>query len=290
MDGITEKAPKNLWLTKLWRFIKLHWLALVKFYDDDGFFLSSGIAFTILLNMIPLILLLTSFAGMYLSSYLDIISRIQIYLSDVAPALDPNITDNLIAIIQARNISGIVGFSALILFSVWIFRSFRIALSIVFKMEKRRGIIRGFAIDIMMLLIAEVLLLANMGLSSYIAVLENLEGKLFLPIAPAIRWILQYFLPFVIAFCMFFLVYKITPPRKIRFRSAIRAALFAALLWEVAKHVFEWYALNMAEYSTIYGPLSTAIVFIVWIYYSSAIFVIGGEYVYFLENEIPLTR
>jgi membrane protein len=278
------------WTKKLIHFIKLHWLALVKFYSDDGFFLSSGIAFNILLNMIPLILLLTAFAGIYLSGYLDVINRIQIYLSDVAPALDPDITANLIAIIQARNISGIVGFGALILFSVWIFRSLRIALSIVFKVEKKRGIIKGFAIDILMLLIAEILLLANMGISSYIIVIQNMQGKLFLTIAPAMQWILKYLLPFIIAFCMFFLVYKITPPRKIRFKSAIRAALFAGILWELAKHIFEWYVIHIAEYSTIYGPLSTAIVFIIWIYYSSAIFIIGGEYVYFLEIEKQKTK
>lgn len=273
------------WLNKIIHFIELHWKAVAKFYSDDGFFLSSGIAFNILLNLIPLILLLTAFAGIYLSGYLDVLSRIQFYLSDVAPALDPNITENLIAIIQARSISGIVGFGALILFSAWIFRSLRIALSIVFKMEKKRGIIKGFAIDILMLLIAEILLLANMGISSYIIVIQNLQGKLFTTIAPAMQWILKYLLPFIIAFFMFFLVYKITPPRKIRFISAIRAALFAGILWEFAKHVFEWYVIHIAEYSTIYGPLSTAIVFILWIYYSSAIFIIGGEYVYFLEIE-----
>jgi membrane protein len=280
----------QVWLKKSWNFLNLHWKAVAKFYSDDGFFLSSGIAFNILLNMIPLILLLTAFAGIYLSGYLDVISRIQTYLSDVAPALDPDITTNLIAIIQARNISGIVGFGALILFSVWIFRSLRIALSIVFKVEKKRGIIKGFAIDIMMLLIAEILLLANMGISSYIIVIQNLQGKLFLTIAPAMQFILKFLLPFIIAFCMFFLVYKITPPRKIRFKSAIRAALFAAVLWELAKHIFEWYVVHIAEYSTIYGSLSTAIIFIIWIYYSSAIFIIGGEYVYFLEIENQKTK
>lgn len=265
-------------------FFNLHWRALRKFYDDDGFFLSSGIAFNILLNLIPLILLMTSIAGMYLSGYLDIFTRIHNYLEQVAPALDPNITNNLIAIIQARNITGIVGFGALILFSTWFFRSLRIALSIVFKVEKKRSIIKGFAIDLLMLLIVEILFMVNMGISSYIAVLQSFQNVVFLAIAPTIQWIIKYMLPFTIAFCTFFLVYKIIPPSKIHFKSAVRAAFFSGILWEVAKYIFEWYVLHIAEYSNIYGPLSTLVVLILWVYYSSAIFIAGGEYVYILEE------
>ncbi len=45
-------------LKKILKSFGLLWQALRKFNDDNGFFLSSGIAFNILINLIPFILLL----------------------------------------------------------------------------------------------------------------------------------------------------------------------------------------------------------------------------------------
>ncbi len=48
---------------------------------------------------------------------------------------------------------------------------------------------------------------------------------------------------------MFFLIYKIIPDKRIHIKSALQAALFTGLLWELAKHLFAWYVLHLAEYS-----------------------------------------
>ena len=84
---------------------------------------------------------------------------------------------------------------------------------------------------------------------------------------------------------MFLLIYKIIPTKRVHFNSALQAALFTGLLWELAKHLFAWYILHLAEYSIFYGSLSTLIVFVLWIYYSSMILVVGGEFAYFLEED-----
>ena len=37
--------------------------------------------------------------------------------------------------------------------------------------------------------------------------------------------------------------------------------------------------------SMVYGSLSTLIIFVLWVYYSSVILILGGEVAYFLESE-----
>jgi membrane protein len=83
---------------------------------------------------------------------------------------------------------------------------------------------------------------------------------------------------------MFFLIYKIIPNKKVLFTSALQAAFFAGLLWELAKYLFAWYVLHLARYSLYYGSLSTLAIFVLWVYYSSTILVVGGEFAYFLEE------
>jgi len=84
---------------------------------------------------------------------------------------------------------------------------------------------------------------------------------------------------------MFFLIYKIIPDQKVHVKSALQAALVTGLLWELTKHLFTWYVVHIARYSNLYGSLNSLVLFVLWIYYSSTILVVGGEFAYFLEED-----
>jgi membrane protein len=192
--------------------------------------------------------------------------------------------ESLTDVIQNRQIVGILGFVGLLWFSTFVFGSLRIAFDIVFRVEKRRGMLRGIGIDLLMILLAGILLLVSMILSSFVTFLQGYQGQIPVAIGPTIQWILKYLLPFFLTYCMFVLIYKIIPNKRVHFASALQAAFFTSLLWELAKHLFGWYVVHLAKYSVFYGSLSTLVISIVWVYYSSMILVVGGEFAYFLEE------
>ncbi len=272
-------------LKEILKHFGLLWQALKKFNDDNGFFLSAGIAFNLLINLIPFILLLLALVGTVLYNDQEVLNYIQAYFRDVAPALDPKITSNLMDVVQNRQIVGILGFVGLLWFSTWVFSSLRIALNIVFRIENSRRMLRGIAVDLLMILLVGILLLVSMILSSMVAFLPAYQGRISVAIGPTIQWILKYLLPFSLTVCMFFLIYKIIPNRRVHLKSALQAALFTGLLWELAKHLFAWYVVHLAEYSIFYGSLSALIIFILWVYYSSTILIVGAELTYFLEED-----
>src|SRR4030043_2441783 len=263
----------------------LLWPALRKFNDDNGFFLSSGITFNILINLIPFIMLLLGLVGTYLYNDQEVLNHIRAYLTNVAPALDPKIMGSFTDLIENRQIVGILGFVGLLWISTWVFSSLRIALNMVFRVEKSRGMLRGIGIDLLMILLVGILLLVSMILSSVVTFLQGYQGRIPVAIGPTIQWILKYLLPFFLTYCMFFLIYKIIPNKRVHFKSALQSALFTGLLWELAKHLFAWYVVHLAEYSFFYGSLSTLVIFVLWVYYSSTILVVGGEFAYFLEED-----
>jgi membrane protein len=264
----------------------LLWKALRKFNDDNGFFLSSGITFNILINLIPFVMLLLASVGAYLFNDQEVLNYIRAYFRDVSPALDPKIMSNLTDVIQNRRIVGILGFLGFLWLSTCVFGALRTALNIVFQVEKRTGMLRGIGIDLLMIFLTGILLLVSMILSSVVTFLQGYQEQIPVAIGPTIQWILKYLLPFFLTFCMFFLIYKIIPNKEVHFKSALQAALFTGLLWEVAKHLFGWYVVYLASYSIVYGSLSTLVVFVVWVYYSSTILIVGGEFAYFLEEDI----
>jgi membrane protein len=273
-------------LKKISKYFGLLWQALKKFNDDNGFFLSAGIAFNLLINLIPFILLLLALVGTYLYNDQEVLNYIHAYFRDVAPALDPKVTSNLMDVIQSRQIVGILGFVGLLWFSTWVFSSLRIAFHIVFRIEKSRRMFRGIAVDLLMILLVGILLLVSMILSSIGAFLPGYQGRIPVAIGPTIQWILKYLLPFSLTVCMFFLIYQIIPNKKVQIKSALQAALFTGLLWEITKHLFAWYVVHLAEYSIFYGSLSALVIFVLWVYYSSMILVVGAELEYFLEEDL----
>src|SRR4030066_431066 len=273
------------WLKKILKNFGLLWQALRKFNDDNGFFLSSGIAFNILINLIPFVMLLLALVGAYLYNDQEVFNHIRAYFRGMAPAVDPKIMGNLMDLIQNRQVVGILGFVGLLWFSTWVFGSLRIALNIVFRVEKSQGMLRGIAVDLLMILLVGTLLLVSMILSSVVTFLQGYQGRIPVALGRTIQWILQSLLPFFLTFCMFFLIYRIIPNKRVHFKSALQAALFTGLLWELAKHLFAWYVVHLAGYSIFYGSLSALVIFVLWVFYSSTILVVGGEFAYFLEED-----
>lgn len=272
------------WGERLIGKIRFLWDVLKKFDDDHGFFLSSGITFNLLICLVPFILLLLGLLGTYLYSYREVLNHIQRYFENVFPSLDPRIMKNILRIIRDRKIVGILGIGGLVWTSTWVFSSLRTALNIVFQVEKGRSILRGKTIDLLMILLAGTFLFISMVFTSVITLVQGYRFSPFLDLGPIIRLILKYLVPFFFTFWMYFLVYEIIPNKKIQFRTALQAAFFTSLLWEVAKQLFGWYVLHLGRFSMVYGSLSTLAIFFLWIYYSSAILILGGEVAFLLEQ------
>jgi membrane protein len=206
----------------------LLWQALKKFNGDNGFFLSSGISFNVLINLIPFILLLLALVGTYLYNDQEVFNHIRGYFREVAPALDPKIMKSLTDVIENRQTVGILGFAGVLWFSTLLFASLRIALNIVFMVEKSRGILRGIGIDLLMIFLAGILLLVSMILSYLVTFQQGYHGQISLAIGPTIQWILKYLLPFFLTYCMFGLIFEIIPNKKVHFKSALQAAFLQA--------------------------------------------------------------
>ncbi len=274
------------WIKRIFRRLRLLWFALRKFYDDNGFLLSSGLAFTFLVGLIPLLLLLLFLAGTYLYSDRQVLSHIRHYLENVAPSLDPRVTKNLLRVIRDRKIVGVLGVGGLFWTSIWVFSTLRTALNIIFQVKKGQGIIRGIATDLLMIFLVGSLHLTSMTLASVMVYLKRYRFSFRFPLelGVLVGFSLKYVIPFLLSFWMFFLIYKIIPNKKITSTTALQAALFTSLLWEVAKHLFGWYVLSLGGFTMVYGSLSTLAVFVLWTYYSSTILLMGGEVAYYLER------
>lgn len=92
--------------------------------------------------------------------------------------------------------------------------------------------------------------------------------------------IIRFILPFVLILFIVIMLYILIPKTRVSFFAAFRGAMFTTIFLEIAKHIFTWYVRSVVELGKIYGPLTAFISFLLWVFYSSSIFLIGAEIVH----------
>jgi membrane protein len=74
----------------------------------------------------------------------------------------------------------------------------------------------------------------------------------------------------------FALLYLIVPNRPVEWRDAAWGGLFAAVAFEIAKRIFASFVIQFPTYTIVYGALAAVPLFLVWIYVSWLIILIGA--------------
>jgi membrane protein len=80
----------------------------------------------------------------------------------------------------------------------------------------------------------------------------------------------------VVDTAVFTLIYAFVPARSVPFRWALAGGLLAAIAFEAAKHGFRFYITQVPTYQVIYGALATLPLFLIWIYVSWVIVLVGA--------------
>lgn len=77
----------------------------------------------------------------------------------------------------------------------------------------------------------------------------------------------------------FTLLYRILPNRLVLWRDAVTGGLVAATAFEIAIRLFAFFIVNFSSYEKIYGALAVFPIFMMWVYISSLIMLIGATIV-----------
>ncbi|ENW06873.1 YihY family inner membrane protein [Acinetobacter beijerinckii] len=93
-----------------------------------------------------------------------------------------------------------------------------------------------------------------------------------------ILWLISFLLTIV----GFFILYWTIPNRTVPIFSAAIAACFSASIFEILKRLFGWIMSNFTSYEIVYGAFAAVPIFLLWIYLSWNIILLGVEVSYAL--------
>jgi membrane protein len=262
-----RRGAKNLW----------H-----KASHDQIFFLSSGITFNVLVTIVPLLLLSISILGVLVESSGAARDQVLAFMQQVMPLASDQAESLLFSLVQDRGLLGLIGSVGLIWAATRLFGSLRTVLEVVFEIppEDRLGIVEGKIHDIRMVIIVGTLFVATISLTTGLQWVED-YGIPFLGLdaydLSRVTSLGSMLMAFSITYLMFYFVYRYVPDRWIPRTDAAVAALFSSLLFELAKQVFIAYLSNFGRLMQFYGSFTNLVVVAFWVYYSSIVFMLGGE-------------
>jgi membrane protein len=256
--------------------------------EDNIFFLAGGIAFNLLLAAVPFFLLLATGLAYLLNQSADVSSAeintiIDRFLPPHAAGQVSPIAVILVPIIKSSKAIGIYGVVGFIWFSTRLFGSLRSVLAAIFDIDTDRGIVAGKLFDVQITIVSTLLLILYTGLSAYLA-LATTRGLLILGelgLRKDVMGSLEYNIGQAIAFSfitlMFYSLYKFLPNRHIRWQTALIASFFTSFMFEIAKRGFGAYVQSFNPGSFYRGTVAAVVIVVVWVYYASMIFILGGE-------------
>lgn len=260
------------------------WTVLKKtgetFYQDNGFFLATGLAFNLLLYFVPLILLMISVLGYTVLGSERAMVEVQSVVRQFLPHSEQAFADNLKAIISNRGLLGLVGFFFFLIFSSTLFGSVRHVLNIAFKANRRHGFIHGIGHDFLMMLITALLLVLAITVASLLALARAFGAEqlpMMTPVLEAFLSVVGKLFAWLFLFAIFYVFYRFAPARTLHPRDLLIASLSATFLFELARWAFTWYVAFARDALAVYGALAGLMFFFFWLYYASIIFVLGAE-------------
>ena len=259
--------------------------AYSRFFAADGMFMAAGLAFFFLVTMIPLVLLSVSIVGFVLSTE-QAGQEIVIQLTRNFPVYREEIGRAIYRITQTRTRSGVVGTVVLVVFSMPLFSASRLVLHRLMGLKVGRGFFRGLAVDAGMVLMLGMLLFGLMAITWAFYWFQ----VIVLATANVPRdWLAGLTLSFslLLSMLMFYLGYRFVPVRHMRPGPALAGAIVATVLWELAKQLFRLYIRQFGLYDQIYGALGVLVAFVMFVYYSAIVFVVGGAYAASLDGARP---
>ncbi len=287
--GPPKSAPPRGALRRGWD-RAIHFLALIyeKAGQDDIFFIAGAIAFNVVVAFVPMVLAVLGIASAILRIHsADPGGTLERVILDNIPPLGPDQQktigdwlDNVVA--QAPKLIGI-GTIVFMWLATRLIGTLRTALRHVFDINRDRGIIAGKLFDLRMVFVAGLFFAINVTLTLGLDLVANAgidvlgllgAGKGQISFA---QWVWTRLVALFFLWITFVLVYRYLPARRTSWRTSLTAATFTALLSELLKETFSWYVTNLADYRSTYSNVATFIVLVLWIYYTSVVFVLGGE-------------
>lgn len=244
-----------------------------RFVDDHCAQVASSLTFTSLLSLIPLITVtVTVFAAFPV--FTDLMTQIKIF---VLMNMVPEVASKVITVYmtqfsaEAAKLT-MLGIAGLTITALLLMHTIDHAFNAIWRVRKPRTMFQRFLTYWMVLTIGPIILGASLSATYYLVSFSLGYVKHIPLLGPTALKLV----PVALMSLAFTLLYAAVPNRYVPWKHALVGGIFAGIAFELMKRVFTWYITSFPTYTLVYGAFATFPIFLLWIYFSWLVILLGA--------------
>ncbi len=198
----------------------------------------------------------------------------------LATPLDADTIGTVITkIIESRGSIGLIGFLLLVWGALGLFSALSRGVSRAFSASKPRPFLRDKLLGLVLMGISGVLVVVAAVIGFVAGIVEEMTADVVnvVPGGELALYLIGLLLPLVLVFAMLLLLYRVVPNRSVSLAEVWPGAFVATILWGLLRWGFTYYATKVAHYDSAFGPVSTGISLLVFLYFASVVLLLGAE-------------
>ncbi len=258
-----------------------------QFQKDNCQQMAAAISYYLLFSVFPLLIFLAGAGGLFLrgeSLQQDVVNRVLDFIPLSQDEGRNTVRDAVQSVGGGSGVLSVLGLIGMAWSGSSMFGAIRRALNVVFKESEHAH--RPFAqqrlIDLALVGSLGLFFLVSIAATAFLRVVRHNTAKMAYigQLAHDLGFVwdaASYLLPLAFSFIAFAAVYTLLPAERKRFRDAWPGALFAAVVFELAKFTFSIYLEHFSNYSLVFGSLGAVVAFLFWLYIAANIMLFGAE-------------
>lgn len=268
----------------------LHWAqrwtgALRREYDEGGLALrATSLVYTSLLSLAPL--LAVSFSVLKAFGVHNQLEPLLLELLEPLGDKAGDITKTIIGFVESIGVGvlGMLGVATLFYTVISLLEKIESTFNHIWRVATARSFARRFSDYLSVILVGPVLVFSAIGLMASTAQHAWVQRILAIePFGTLYFLVTSVLLPYVFISVAFAFVYVFIPNTRVQWSAAAGGGLLAGITWKLVGTLFASFVANSASYSAIYSSFAAIILFMLWLYISWLILLLGGAIAFHIQ-------
>jgi membrane protein len=243
-----------------------------------------SLVYTTLLSLVPLLAVSFSVLKAFGAH-----NQIEPFLIQITAPLGPKgaeVTERIIGFVDNTQVGVLGAFGLAFLFYtvVALIQKIERAFNETWHVKSDRPLARRFSDYLSVVLIGPVLVFSAVGITASLAsnvVVDYLAGVE--PFGTIIN-VVGRMIPYLLVIAAFTFIYILVPNTRVRLRCAFTGAVVAGVLWASLGWGFATFVVSTGKYTAIYSAFATLLFFMIWLYLSWMVLLVGSSVAFYVQN------
>lgn len=282
LDARTRELP--WWKAWLVRALRISYAVAKDLAEGQLTLRAMSLVYTTLLSLVPL--LAVSFSVLKAFGVHNQIEPLLEQMMAPLGAKGGEVTQRIIQFVENIKVGvlGAVGLALLLYTVIALMQKVELAFNYTWRVRQHRTLAQRFSYYLSVLLVGPVLVFAALGVTASVLNASFMHTLAAIEPFGRLMDLAATLVPYLLIIGAFTFLYVFIPNTRVRIRSALAGAVVGGIVWESTGWAFASFIVTSARYTAIYSAFAALIMFMIWLYLSWLILLVGASVAYYHQH------